>query len=482
MKKGFVIGTIILVSLSVFLLGFGYKTGEEPNTYYQVYLDGELLGTITSKKKLERYIDAQNEYIKNKYDVDTVYSPKGLEIEKIVSYNQTANTIEEIYEKIQDKKSFTIRGYQMTIKDEEEPLVFYAVQEETFAKALENMIQTFVGKKNYTDYVNKTQEAIKETGSTIENVYIEDEKTIKETFIATDEKIYTDPEELSQYLLFGENAEKTYYTIEEGDNIEKVAFKNKISVEEFLMSNTELTSEKNLLFPGQEVVIAVTDPKIKVVTEEYVVEDIENQYKTIEQYDATRPVGNDLIIQQGQNGLERVSRDVQKVNGIIVDVNTQSKIELKPTVNQIIVRGQKEIPNVGSLTNWAWPTNSGYTITSYFAYRISPITGLRELHDGIDIAGTGYGSPVYASNNGTVIMASYNDMNGNYVVINHNNGYYTIYAHMSRILPNIVPGVTVERGQQIGQVGDTGWATGPHLHFGVYYGRLGNSINPYSIF
>ena len=65
MKKGLSIIFIIIVSLSVFWLGFDYKEIEEPNTFYQVFLDGELIGTITSEKKLLKYIDNQNESIKN---------------------------------------------------------------------------------------------------------------------------------------------------------------------------------------------------------------------------------------------------------------------------------------------------------------------------------------------------------------------------------------------------------------------------------
>lgn len=482
MKKGFMVIGTILLSLSIFWLGFGYRKGEEPNTYYQVYLDGELIGTISSKKKLEKYIDAQNEYIKNKYNVDTVYSPNGLEIEKVISYNEKLNTIEEVYETIQEKKSFTIKGYQMTIKDEETSNSFYAIKEEIFAKALEETIQTFVGKNTYQKYVDGTQEPIKETGTVLENIYIENDKTIKEVYIATDEKIYTDTNELTQYLLFGENMEHKYYTIQEGDNIEKVAFKNQISVEEFLLSNTEFTNEKNLLFPGQKVIIAQTNPQIKVVTEEYIVEDITNRYKTIEQYDANRPLGDDIITQVGQNGLERVTQDIKRINGTIVYVNTQSKIELQPTVNQVVIIGQKVIPHIGSLKVWAWPTNSGWTISSGYAYRINPISGQRELHDGIDIAGTGYGSPVYAANHGTVMVASYNDINGYYIMINHNNGYYTMYAHMSKLLAK--QGQIVARGDEIGKIGSTGWSTGPHLHFGIYYQKpyTGYTINPFTFY
>ena len=104
-------------------------------------------------------------------------------------------------------------------------------------------------------------------------------------------------------------------------------------------------------------------------------------------------------------------------------------------------------------------------------------------YDGIDIAGTGYGSNIYAANNGVVVDAGYNDISGNYVIINHNNGYYTVYGHMSKILTK--KGDIVARGTVIGLIGSTGWSTGPHLHFSIFVGYPyggGYSINPWRFY
>lgn len=489
MKQGLKIIFIIIISLSIFWLGFGYKKIEEPNTYYQVFLDGELIGTVTSQKKLEKYIDSQNQYIKNKYDVDTVYSPNGLNIEKIVTYDAKVDDISTVYERIKEKKAFTIKGYQLTIKDEEveekekQTLIIYATNTDIFSEALENIIKTFVGTENYQNYLADTQKEIIDTGTIIENIYIQNTKTLKETYISTDEKIYTDSDELSQFLIFGENREHKLYSVKLGDTIESIAFDNQVSVEEILLSNDDITSSKNILYLGQQVKIAMTDPKVKVVTEEYVVEDVENKYTTIEKYDANLAIGNDKITQYGSNGIDRVTQNVERINGTITYVSTIDKIEIKPTVNEIIVIGQKEIPIVGSLTNWAWPTAGGWVITSTFGYRISPITGQRELHDALDIAGPGLGSPIYAANNGVVVKATYHYVNGNYVVINHNNGYYSFYGHMNELL--VKEGQTVARGEQIGKMGETGWTTGPHVHFAIFYGYPyygGTPYNPWTFY
>ena len=78
-----------------------------------------------------------------------------------------------------------------------------------------------------------------------------------------------------------------------------------------------------------------------------------------------------------------------------------------------------------------------------------------------------YGSNVYAANNGTIETMEYVNSYGYYIMINHNNGYYSLYAHMKSFAPNITIGSTVSRGQVIGYVGNSGWSTGPHLHFEI---------------
>lgn len=159
------------------------------------------------------------------------------------------------------------------------------------------------------------------------------------------------------------------------------------------------------------------------------------------------------------------------------------KEELKPSINQVIILGEKIIPSVGTTSNWQFPTNSGYTISSDYVYRINPVTGGRELHGAIDISGTGMGSPIYAATNGVVSESTSRTQDGNYVCINHNNGYYTCYAHMLK--RNATVGQVVSRGQVIGYVGKSGYATGPHLHFEVWVGGRpwngGHRINPWTM-
>ena len=182
-------------------------------------------------------------------------------------------------------------GYQFSIKKENETKKVYVLEKDTFKQAVNSMIETFVGKEKYEQYKTKTQAKIQNTGSEIKSVYVDDDITVKEYNIPVTESIYTDSTELAKYLLFGTTEAQATYTVQVGDTISDVAFNNQISVEEFLISNPTFTSEKNLLFPGQEVVIGVMDPQLSVVEEEYSVNDIVSKYKTEIKYDSTKLVG-----------------------------------------------------------------------------------------------------------------------------------------------------------------------------------------------
>lgn len=483
MKKAFfVIFILILSSVTVFL-GLSTQKNTQPNTYYQVTLDGELIGNIKSKKQLEKYISNTEEYIKNKYNIDEVYAPNGLEIKKIVSYKEEIKEVSEIYNLIQNKKPFTIKGYQLTIYDGEESQQIYVLNNEIYKESLENVIKTFVGTDNYNAYITKSQSKIKDTGTYINNIYIENDMTIKDIYIPADERIYTSSEELTKYLLFGTVEQQKQYVVNLGDTMEQVAFDNEISVEELLISNPQFKNSNALLYPGQELVIGILSPQIKVTVEQNVVEDFVDAYRTVEEVDETLNYGVTKVTQQGEDGLLRIKQDVKITNGTTVYVKQLSKESLKPAIDKIVVKGGKRTYGIGS-SSWLWPTDSGWTISSGYSYRINPVTGGRELHGALDIAGTGYGSNIYAANSGVVYKISRDSVNGIHIVINHNNGYYTQYNHMSKT-ESLSVGDYVEKGQVIGYVGMTGQATGPHLHFAVWYGGapfVGVRVNPWNLF
>ena len=120
-----------------------------------------------------------------------------------------------------------------------------------------------------------------------------------------------------------------------------------------------------------------------------------------------------------------------------------------------------------------WPMPSSGVVTSEFGLRLHPVYGVFRQHWGIDIQAN-YGANIIASDSGTVIISEYNSSYGNYIVIDHGNGFTTLYAHMSSRAVGV--GAAVGKGQIIGYVGTTGVSTGPHLHFEV--SKNGEKVDP----
>lgn len=125
-----------------------------------------------------------------------------------------------------------------------------------------------------------------------------------------------------------------------------------------------------------------------------------------------------------------------------------------------------------SSKTWLKPCSYSY-ISSSFGYRKHPVTGEWTMHKGVDMVAS-KGTPIYASRSGYVTIATYHSTAGNYVTINHQDGYTSVYMHMTHDVVSV--GEYVKAGELIGYVGSTGRSTGPHLHFGIAYN--GTYVNP----
>ena len=126
---------------------------------------------------------------------------------------------------------------------------------------------------------------------------------------------------------------------------------------------------------------------------------------------------------------------------------------------------------------FAWPTPSTSLITSYYGTRVHPVYGSERFHSGVDI-GAADGSAIIAADGGTVVTAGWSGGYGNCIMIDHGNGYTTLYAHLSGYA--VSSGQTVSRGDTIGYVGSTGVSTGPHLHYEVRQG--GSTVDPMAFY
>lgn len=490
---------IILVGVLVFGLGFTSYSNQEPISVYKVYIDGEVIGTVSSKEEFNNYINKKEKQVKEKYGVDNVYMPDGVTLKKVTTYNKHIDSNDKVYESIIKLKQFTIKGVVVTIDNEEvenyEKKYIYVLNKEIFDEAVINLIKSFVEADEYKAYMESTQKEIVDTGSIIRNIDIDEEITYKKDYISIDKQIFTDASTLSKYLLYGTLDKQSTYTVKDGDTIETVAEANKLNVQEFLIANSNFKSANALLYSGQIVNIGLINPVISIVVEVNNVSDEEKNYPVKVEYDENELQGIEYVKQNGENGLNRVSREYVYINGQLSDTKSLNTVELKPAITKIIVKGDKEVPSVADLSYWAWPTETPYTITTYYGYRWG------SMHAAIDISGPGHGSNIYAANNGTVIEAktgcvvgnlSCNGRRGHYVVINHNIGnYYTVYMHMDAV--NVKVGQVVSRGQKIGTMGNTGEVypvpsryspySGTHLHFATTRGYPnGSPFNPFNLY
>ena len=124
------------------------------------------------------------------------------------------------------------------------------------------------------------------------------------------------------------------------------------------------------------------------------------------------------------------------------------------------------------------PDKSKYRLSSPYGYRSDPITGVSKMHTGFDFA-CKPGNPVYATGDGTVESVSFEFFGyGNSVLIDHGFGYKTRYAHLKMVY--VSEGMKLKRGECIGETGNSGRSTGPHLHYEVMY--RGRYVNPYNYF
>lgn len=485
---------ILLISVFIIFVSFKRVKVINPFDVYRIYLNDEKIGLIANKEELLKLIDEKQNSIKEEFKVDKVYPPDSLEIVEYKTYRNNIKTAQEIYNTIEKKSTFTIKGYVVTIKKEEaDPIYINVLNKEDIEPAFIDAVSVFLPEDNLNAYINDTQVKISDTGKTVESVYFEEKITVKESYINVDEPIITNQNDLAQYLIYGTLEKQTEYTVKAGDTIEIVAEKNKLSPEEILVSNNNLTSINSLLSPGQKLNIGYVNPLFTFVEESEIIEDIETAYNTIYEEDSSIYASKSYVKQEGKKGVSRVTEKVLYKNGEIMTLVVSEKNEISAPINKVVVKGTKVsqdynvnyYPPAASATDWGWPTTTPYVITSYYGYRK---LGGGKFHAGIDISGSGFGSPIYSATEGTVKYV-YNscanngyygspcgDGYGNAVKILTPTGLTIYYAHIKNNI-TVKVGDYVSKGQHIGYMGNSGSSTGTHLHFEINDAN-GNKLNP----
>lgn len=233
--------------------------------------------------------------------------------------------------------------------------------------------------------------------------------------------------------------------------------------------------DKNIFTSYQETKNSIAAAKAKLEEDKKVIEqtkaDVEYEKKQLQ-----------IVADAKEDQMKEYESDISDMEQLIKEYDEDIKAQ-NAVISQIEeqIRKQKEAANAGAgnvtLTydggKFTHPC-PGYTrISSLFGWRMHPTLHVNKFHNGVDLAAP-YGTSILAAYKGTVAGAGYNSSMGNYVMIDHGGGLFTIYMHASKLL--VSTGQSVTAGQKIALVGSTGRSNGNHLHFGV---RLnGSYVDP----
>ena len=365
----------------------------------------------------------------------TVYSDDGMTEEERQRILNSQNTIEKIN---QSKKKI-----ESTIKN------LNALKNDTqkYIEELDKNLELLVDELNKTlqDIDNKQIE-IDITDQELENAKTKEEKQYSDMKLRIKYFYEKGETSLLENILSGDNLEDILTRAEYIQSItdydrkklnELVEMKNSIIIFE-----NQLENEKSELLLLKETEIAQKDNIEKLIAE-----------KTKELEDTKSKINT------SQAELKKLKEEEKKQEAEILAIE-----------RAILARGNSKRILSGGLI---WPCPDSKRITSGFGNRKSPTKGGSTYHQGIDI-GAPTGTTVLAAAAGEVVISKYSYSGGNYIMIDHGSGIFTVYMHLSKRSVDV--GREVSQGQKIGEVGSTGYSTGPHLHFGIR--KNGNYVNP----
>ena len=273
-------------------------------------------------------------------------------------------------------------------------------------------------------------------------------------------KIKTEELDLKAELL----GERLCFVYENGDANYLAVLFDATNMRDFLtradMINSIIDNDKEMI---DEVIQERTEIELQKAL-------LEEQKQNIELNKAKQQIKKeelDATIATKEQNLEVIKQDKARYEQALNELEAESY-----QLEQIIRSIQGGSGSGLGSGQFVYPTDSR-TITSPYGMRFHPILKQNKLHTGTDFA-AGMGANMYASDGGTVIFAGWMNAYGQTVIIDHGNGYSTLYAHQSSIL--VQKDNSVFQGQVIGKVGSTGWSTGPHAHFEIRIN--GATVNP----
>lgn len=261
-------------------------------------------------------------------------------------------------------------------------------------------------------------------------------------------------------MLSGKEQEEKIYVVERGDTPWQIAAKNDLTLNELYELNPEMTQKGYNMYVGDELVVAAESDflQVKQVITRTWQEAI--PFDTITTNSDEYDWGVTKTITDGVDGLREITADITYINGIKTTTEYLQNDVLVEPISKEIIKGTKlksgMVAQYGT-GNFMWPVPNYKYVSRWMS----------SGHTGADICAS-YGVPILACDSGVVVTSGWHYSYGNHVVIDHGNGYRTLYAHMA-YSPSVSVGQGVSQGQIIGYVGSTGNSTGNHCHLEMYY-------------
>ncbi|MCR5794598.1 MAG: peptidoglycan DD-metalloendopeptidase family protein [Solobacterium sp.] len=435
----------------------------EPVSIRKIYLKGELLGVLNDEQKFNDHLDdVYHTLYEEKFPDSRAYPDKDIYITTEQSYFRYTDADDEILKYMDENELYSLQATQVSFSENDEVYArIFVANSAIYEEAMQEYISMFISPESLALLTSgDTVPELTNYGSRDIGISITQTITTSQDYAAPSE-IMTTKEEILEYIEYGDNPEKQYYTVKQYDTVAGVGTKNfGLSATQVMNINRDkIFSVDQVLKEGDELCVTYFRPVIEVIVYKEALRQQDVYFETVMVEDDTILKGETKKIQDGANGSKNTLFSEKWINGVLVTGVEKSSVETIPVQNEVIAVGTMELPDVGTGI-FRFPVDNPHISCGWGCYY---------GHRGTDVQNRyNLWGDVLAADRGVIIENSYNGIGGNLVVIDHNNGYTSYYGHMRE--PSFLPvGTIVDKGQVIGHIGMTGWATGPHVHFYLTY-------------
>lgn len=447
---------LIIMLISLLFIGSYLTLNHFIKDVYDVYYKEQLLGTVEGPEAIGSWLTAEKARLQKQYPYTTiVFNDQQVAVE-------TRRALFPKYNEDEVKKALgkfiepEIYGAEITINGKRVGVV---KDEQTAQSILDEIQEKYMPSETPVEIASVDSKK-EETGkSKLQTIDFMQQVSINRTRINPEEA--TEREQLLKKLDAGSETQRTYI-VQSGDCVSCIADRFDVPMDILYKNNPWIKDD--FINIGDTIDLSTTEPILSVRTVESRVDTLEVPYGTQYVEDPAMKKGKTELKRAGSPGIKQVTYKIEKLNGQTIKEDVVSSEMIVKPISQIVVRGTKVPPGVGT-GDFAWPVKKA-EVTSEYGKRWG------RFHAGTDTVSENRG--IFAADNGKVVLAGWNGGYGKAVIIDHNNGYQTLYAHMSSI--KVKEGQIVEKGEKIGIMGTTGNSTGVHLHFEIE--KDGENQNP----